>query len=107
MYTLPLQPHPSLKYRAPLDGYEFAFRWWWAPVQEEWFVDFSCEELGIDVAGLGVVTGNNILGGRGLYQVGVLALVDLQGSEDPDFDGFGDRWKAVYLTRAEVDARGA
>lgn len=107
MYILPLHPHPSFRYRAPLEGYEFSFHWWYAPVQEIWFVDYSCEELSIDVAGMAVVTGNNLLSGRGLYQVGALVLLDLQGSADPDFDNFGDRWKMVYLTRAEMDARSA
>jgi len=106
MYILPLQPNPNFKYRSVLDGYEFELRFAWAPVQSMWFVDVVCEELYVDVKGIALVTGFNILGGRGLYQVGFLALIDLQGSEDPNFEDFGDRWKLLYLTRDEVDARG-
>ena len=104
MYTLPLEEHPNFKYRAVLEGYEFRFHYKYAPVQDMWFIDYACDELDIDVAGMAVVTGNNLLKGRGLYQMGVLALLDLQGSEDPEFTGFGDRWKMVYITKAEVDA---
>lgn len=104
MYYLPLQPHPSFKYRISLDGFQFEFRFRWHPDQTIWTVDMKSEDLGVGIAGFALVTGFDLLFGRALLQVGKLMLIDLQGQDDPDFDGFGDRFKLAYWTREEVYA---
>lgn len=104
MIQIPLKEYPDFRFRAELEGYLFTFRFRWRPNQLIWLVDLSCDDLDIAVAGLACVTGFDLLHGRGLYQLGALYLVDLQGMEDPTtFEGFGDRWKLYYETRAERD----
>jgi hypothetical protein len=102
MNFLPLREHPADERRVELDGYLFAFRFRWLPRQAMWTMDLDIEDLGVSLKGYRLATGDNILFGRGLWQLGALLLVDLQGNEDPTFDGFGDRWKLVYLTKEEA-----
>lgn len=106
MQLLPLTPNPAFKYQIVLDGYDFNFRFRWHPAQSIWTFDMVCDDLNLGVKGLALMTGFDLLAGRGVYQVGKLALIDLQGNEDPDFDGLGDRWKLLYITQEEVDAAG-
>lgn len=104
MVILPLQSvEPNDRFNATLDGYVVFFRVRWNHVAAQWCLDLDCEELGLSYKGFALVTGNNNLQGRGISELGALVLIDLQGDADPDRDGLGDRWKLIYVTRAEVD----
>lgn len=35
---------------------------------------------------------------------GGLLFVDMEGSDDPEYTGLGDRWNLLYLTQTEADA---
>lgn len=104
MKRIPLRADvPCYRFNSTLDGHVVFFRLKWNFISEQWFIDVDCEELGLSYKGFAFVTGNNILSGRGVSELGALVLIDLQGDADPDRDGLGDRWKLVYITRAEID----
>lgn len=102
MRYIPLQAHPDFKVRIPLEGYTNYFRFQWRPNQSIWLVDWEIEELNVAVSGFQVVTGLDLYHGRGLYQVGKLVFLDMQGREDPDFDNFGSRFRLIHASREEV-----
>lgn len=102
MRTLPLISYPSFEFTCVLEEYTFRFKFQWYPNQLMWTVDMSCEELDMSIAGFRVVTGMDLFHGRGLYQVGRLIFLDMQGQTDPDYEGFGDRYKLIHQSRAEV-----
>lgn len=103
MNIIPLSPYPAYKLTVTLEGRLFAIRVRWRERQAMWFVDVECEELGLAVKGLRLVTGFDLLSGRGEYRLGKLVLLDLEANADPDFDRLGDRWVLVYFTLAEVN----
>ncbi|HXK37381.1 MAG TPA: hypothetical protein VJ553_07415 [Candidatus Paceibacterota bacterium] len=103
MLTVPLQAYPAYEFRTELDGYLFVFRVLWLGEPEQWIIDVDIDELDIHCHGLALVTGRDLLFGRGLYQLGMLALIDQQGNDDPDFAGLGDRWKLVYVPLEEIE----
>jgi hypothetical protein len=105
MKIIPLQSDPPCyRFNATLDGFVIYFRLKWNFTAEQWYLDLDCEELGLSYKGLTLVTGDNILLGRGVAELGALILIDQQGNEDPTREGLGDRWKLYYMTKAEVDA---
>jgi hypothetical protein len=103
MKIIPIQARPTKRYRVKLDGFKTALHIRYHATNEQWYMDLDVDELDIHVHGLALMTGTDWLMSRSNLQMGALILVDFQGNEDPDFDGLGDRWKLVYVTRAEID----
>lgn len=105
MNLVPLTSEPCYVVTPTLDGYAVRIRVKRNYISNQWFIDVDCAELALSYKGFALVTGNNILHGRGVPELGALILFDLLGDEDPAVDGtgLGDRWKLYYLTRAEVD----
>ena len=106
MRYVPIEAHPAQKFETPLEGFPFKFRFNWHPNGEFWTVDCSCADLDYSVTCFRVVTGLDLWHGHGLYQVGKLIFIDLQGQEDPDFENFGSRFKLIHLSRTEVEDGG-
>lgn len=101
---IPIEPIPAKRFRTTLEGYDVVIRYRWQTWIGQWYIDADCEDLNIHTHGFALVTGRDCIANRSLKQLGTLVLVDLQGDEDPDFDGLGTRWVLMYYTRAEVDA---
>lgn len=103
MELIPIDKANSFKFRVEIAGELFSFRFYWSFAAVQWFVDMECETLGIVYKGFALVTGDDLLHGRGVREFGSLVLLDLQGNDDPEYEGLGERWKLYYLTAAERD----
>lgn len=95
---------PSQKFRVTLDGQKVEFHLRWQTTAGRWFISLNCDAVGLQSNGLGLVTGMDFLANRTQSQLGMLMLLDLQGDEDPDFEGLGIRWKLAYVPVADVDS---
>lgn len=94
---------PSQRKRITVDGHKLEYHVRWQQTPSRWFISLDCDAVGLHSKGLGLVTGMDLLANRTQEQLGILMLLDLQGDEDPDFDGLGVRWKLAYATRSEVE----
>lgn len=94
---------PSQKFRVTLDSQKVEFHIRWQETPQRWFISLNCEAVGLHSEGLGLVTGQDFLANRTQEQLGMLMLLDLQGDEDPDFEGLGIRWKLTYASRSDVE----
>lgn len=103
MLFVPLQPLPRFSMRIDLDGVTVALRFRWSELSSFWGIDVKVPELGVELLGLALVTGADVLAGHAVPELGALVLIDLQGDDDPGYDEFGDRWRLVYVTRSEID----
>ena len=84
MQTVPLQPVPSQSTKVVLGGQNCQILVYQKP--QGVFVDINAEPLvSREYAGF---SGN-------------LLFIDSQGSADPSYEGFGDRFALVYLTAEE------
>jgi hypothetical protein len=102
MQFVPLNSDSAYKTTVSLDGYDVVIRVRRNFVSGTWAIDVSCDTVGLKINGLALVTGNDILHGQGIQELGGLILVDYQGNDDPTIEGLGNRWKLVYLTNEEL-----
>lgn len=102
MKLIPLDSASAYKTTVSLDGYDITVRIRRNFISDAWYIDVSCDSIGLEINGLALVTGNDILHGHAIQELGGIVLVDFQGNDDPTIEGLGDRWKLVYLTKDEL-----
>lgn len=102
---------PEQTLRIELDGAAYNLRIYWVQSdssirqitgQEDgrWYMDIAGDEFTIN--GISLVGGADILEPYGYVQLGSLFVADTYGkSEDPPFNGLGDRWVLRYYDTAE------
>ncbi len=98
MQTVPLQPVPSQSTKVVLGGQNCQILVYQKP--QGVFVDVNVD--GVDVV-VGVIARDAVPLVCREYAgfVGNLIFIDSQGSSDPSYEGFGDRFTLVYLTADE------
>ena len=100
MQTVPLQPVPSQSTKVVLGGQNCQILIYQKP--QGCFVDINAD--GVDIV-VGIIGRDAVPLVCREYTgfIGNLIFIDTQGSDDPSYEGLGDRWTLVYLT-AEVYA---
>ena len=101
MIRVPLMPLPDQRLRIILGGQDVSLRVYTRGKPEGIYTD-------LDVSGTDVWRGfiaRNLVPCK-LYPylpfAGQLVFVDMQGLEDPRWEGLGSRWLCMYLTDAEA-----
>lgn len=102
--VIPIEAVPVHRFRTTLEGLSVAIMYRWQTWSRQWYIDVDCDDAGVHSHGLALVTDRDILANRSVGKLGMLTLVDLQGTDDPDYDGLGVRWVLLYVTRDELDA---
>ena len=98
MQSVPLQPVPSQSTKVILGGQNCQILIYQKP--QGCFVDVSVN--GVDVAVATIARDAVPLISREYAGfIGNLIFIDTQGSDDPSYEGLGDRWTLVYLTAEE------
>lgn len=86
-----------------LEGITWAIFYRWNKTYGAWFMDLSSVETGTTLLGLCLVGGSNILQPHAVTELGMLFMVDTEGKEqNPDFELLGDRYKLIYIPKADV-----
>jgi len=104
MIRLPIVADPNYSMIINLEGFEVTFYFRWHTSTNSWLVDIEIDQINKTIRGLKIATGQDLLKGHAVSDLGVLLPVDDVGNEDPNFDDFGDRFNLVYYTVAEVAA---
>ena len=111
--VIPVQPYPETISKIDLDGEPYRLRIYWMPYDTvaqqvtetagKWLLDLTGENNGIEILSISLLVGVNLLEPFGYRELGGLAVADTEGKlEDPDFDGFGTRWKLIYVGRDDL-----
>lgn len=106
--VVPVKPYPETNLKIDLDGEPYRLRVYWlaydAAAQQvtgtdgKWLLDLSGENNGIEILSISLLVGVNLLEPFGYRELGGLVVSDIEGKlQDPDFDGFGTRWKLIYI----------
>ena len=98
MQTVPLQPVPSQSTKVVLGGQNCQILIYQKP--QGCFVDINAD--GVDIV-VGIIGRDAVPLVCREYAgfIGNLIFIDTQGSDDPSYEGLGDRWTLVYLTAEE------
>lgn len=98
MQTVPLQPVPSQSTKIVLGGQNCQILIYQKP--QGCFVDINAD--GVDIV-VGIIGRDAVPLVCREYTgfIGNLLFIDTQGSDDPSYEGLGDRWTLVYLTAKE------
>ena len=98
MQTVPLQPVPSQSTKVVLGGQNCQILVYQKP--QGVFVDINAD--GVDIS-VGTIARDAVplISREYAGFIGNLIFIDTQGSDDPSYEGLGDRWTLVYLTAEE------
>lgn len=98
MQSVPLQPVPSQSTKVVLGGQNCQILVYQKP--QGVFVDINAD--GVDIS-VGTIARDAVplISREYAGFVGNLLFMDTQGSDDPSYEGLGDRWTLVYLTAEE------
>ena len=86
-------------YQTELDGntYEITLRW--NGTTTAWFMDIEGITNDVKLYGRKLTVGHDVLRRHAILELGTLGVSDTGGKSDPDLEGFGDRFKLLYLTK--------
>jgi len=98
MQSVPLQPVPSQSTKVVLGGQNCQILVYQKP--QGVFVDINAD--GVDIS-VGTIARDAVplISREYAGFSGNLLFIDSQGSDDPSYEGLGDRWTLVYLTAEE------
>ena len=98
MQSVPLQPVPSQSTKVVLGGQNCQILVYQKP--QGVFVDINAD--GVDIS-VGTIARDAVplISREYAGFAGNLIFIDTQGSDDPSYEGLGDRWTLVYLTAEE------
>lgn len=90
---------PSQRGQKVLDGNQYNVWIRWNGTTEKWYLDLTqVADSTISMQGIALLQGRNMLGTHGYDHIlGELWVEDTAGTtDDPDYDGMGDRWLLRY-----------
>jgi hypothetical protein len=88
-----------------LEGIAWLIFYRWNTADKAWYMDLSSVETGTVLKGLKLVGGSNILRPHAVAELGKIFVVDTEGKqENPNYEDFGDRFKVLYVPKADADA---
>lgn len=106
--VIPVQSYPETNFKIDLDGEPYRIRVYWLAYDTvgqqvigsagKWLLDLVGENNGLQILSIGLTVGVNLLEPFGHRELGGLVLADTEGKlQDPGFNGFGARWKLIYV----------
>lgn len=102
MVTIPLTPDPDYKFQVEIEDETVELRVRWNLVEQAWYLDITGVSFTLELLGLKLVGGVDLLKPYAVVELGGLFIIDSEEkNQDPDFDGLGDRYRLIYVTKAE------
>ena len=97
-----VRANPYYKGTKSLDGNQYSLIFNWNTYTEKWYMQIKGLNNDVDVKGIAMLTGKDLLFPYGEYELGTLFVIDNQGAnEDPNFDDMGSRWTVEYTPFVE------
>jgi len=102
MTTIPfnLIPNPNYTGTKVLDGNNYSIRVRWNVHTEKWYMDLKGLNNSVDIRGMALLGGKDLLAPYGYLSLGELWLIDNSGAnEDPNFADIGGRFTLEYTPK--------
>lgn len=102
--VIPLESRFADGFSTELEGAAWVIAYRWNASYGAWFMDLSSvEEGGTVLLGLCLVGGSDLLRPHAVTELGKMFVIDTEGKEEnPDFELLGDRYKLIYIPKADV-----
>ncbi len=101
---IPTVADASYSIDADLDNNICVFDFHWNETDQAWYMNFSNLTEGYVLNGIKLMPGCSILEPYATPELGVLAIIDTEDKDsNPDFDGFGDRYKLIYIPLEDIN----
>jgi hypothetical protein len=85
-----------------LDGSTYKLSIHWNTDNEKWYLSLEGLNNTVDIKGIALLCGKDLLAPFGYYELGELWVIDNSGAnEDPDYLEFGTRWTLEYTPVAD------
>lgn len=95
--TIKVAQLPYYTGRVTLDANDYKLQFSWNLETEKWYLNIEGLNNDVDIKGIALLTGKNLLASYGELELGELWVIDNQGgNEDPNYDDFGSRWTLEY-----------
>lgn len=103
MRTIPLFSEPDYEFNTDIEDQTVKIRVRWNQVEAAWYMDITGQTFTLELLGLKLVGGVNLLKPHAVIELGGLYMIDSEEkNEDPDYDLLGDRYRLIYVTKAEM-----
>ena len=80
-----------------LDGNQYLLKFHWNTYTEKWYFDIQGVNNDVDIKGIALLPGRDLLAIAGELNLGELYVVDNQGAgENPNYDDIGSRFTVEY-----------
>jgi len=100
---IPLTNDSASTFQITLDGNDYRFDVRWNGIDQAYYFDMIGITVGIELYGLKLVSGINLLGPHGFRELGEMYIADFEDKQtDTDQDGLGDRYKLLYIPREDL-----
>lgn len=95
--TIKLKVNPYYSGTKELDGNVYKLKLRWNMHTEIWYLDLTGLTNDVDIKGIALLPGKDLLASHGYYQLGQLWVIDNQGAnENPNYDDIGTRFTLEY-----------
>ena len=100
LIEIPVTPTPAATFEIDLDGAPYRWRVRWNERDLAWYADILGLDNDVDLKGLKLVPGVDLLGPAAFGELGQLIIFDNEEIlSEPTFEGFGDRFRLYYISR--------
>jgi len=83
------------------DSYQISIKY--STLEECWYMDLKGVTNEVDLKGMKLVGGVDLLEPYAVIELGKMYIVDMSSRyEDPNYDNMGDRFQLLYVTKDEL-----
>ena len=105
MKTILLTPNPDYNFTVEIEDQTVKMDVRWNLADTAWYLDITGLTFDLELKGLKMVGGVDLLKPHAVTELGGLFMVDVEDkNQDPDYDLLGDRYRLIYVTKAERSA---
>lgn len=103
MLKIPLFANPYYDFYTALENESYHITVKWNSLDSCWHMDLEGVNNSVDLKGIRLVGGVNLLEPFAVLELNALYVVDLHEKyEDPNFDDIGTRFQLLYLEKGET-----
>lgn len=97
---LPLTNDASYSFNMALENIPVTFKVRWNLMNQAWHMDLSMPDIDLELNGLKLVGGVDLLYPYAITELGQMFVIDLEDKkEDPTRELLGDRFQVAYFTK--------
>lgn len=104
-FTIPLEADAGYSFNVALENTQYTITIHWNVTEEAYYMDLATVDLSVDIKGIKLVTGINLLRQYPIDGLGGMFIADMSGEDsEPTFDSLGDTHVLWYVVSTNANA---